>query len=146
MPLNNKALPVYGNGLNIRDWLYVLDHCDALQIVLEKGIVGETYCIGGNTEIRNIEVVKLICKFLDTLKPLENKNSYLDLINFIEDRKGHDKRYAIDNSKIKKLGWEPKYNFNEGLELTLKWYLENQDWVNSINTKEYQNWIKLNYE
>ena len=143
--LKNIALPVYGNGLNIRDWLYVIDHCNALQIVLEKGIVGETYCIGGNTEIRNIEVVKLICKFLDTCKPLENKNSYLELINFIEDRKGHDKRYAINNSKIKKLGWEPKYNFNEGLELTLKWYLENQDWVEAINTKEYQNWLKLNY-
>ncbi len=126
--LGQKKIPVYGDGLNVRDWLYVEDHCEALKIVLERGRVGETYCIGGNSEMKNIDVVEMICNLLDKHNPLKDKSSYSKLIHFIKDRKGHDKRYAINTLKIKKeLDWQPKLSFALGLEQTVKWYLENQN-------------------
>lgn len=120
--LENKKLPIYGDGKNIRDWLHVLDHCRAIDLVLHKGKIGEVYNIGGNNEIQNIDLVKLILKTL-------NKDE--SLINFVEDRLGHDRRYAIDSSKIQKeLGWKPKYSFNEGIKETINWYLNNRDFFN----------------
>ena len=131
--INSKPLPVYGAGKNIRDWLYVLDHCEAILTVLEKGKVGQTYNIGGGNEIKNLEVVEMICNVLDRLIPKKNSKSYKDLINFVEDRPGHDFRYAIDAQKINlKLGWFPKESFESGLEKTIKWYIENEDWWSSI--------------
>lgn len=118
-----KPLPIYGDGLNIRDWLYVGDHCSAVRAVLEKGHPGETYAIGGNSEKTNLDVVHKICEILDTLKPLPQK-SYQSLIQFVKDRPGHDRRYAINASKIKKeLGWEPQENFESGIYKTIQWYL-----------------------
>jgi dTDP-glucose 4,6-dehydratase len=126
--LSQKTLPIYGDGLNIRDWLYVSDHCSAIRCVLEKGKFGETYNIGGHNEKNNIEVVNAICAILDELKPLSQisqKESYKKLIQFVKDRPGHDKRYAIDASKIEKeLGWKPIENFETGLRKTILWYLE----------------------
>ena len=131
--INDKPLPVYGTGKNIRDWLYVLDHCEALLTVLSKGEVGQTYNIGGGNEIENLEVVKLICNILDRLLPKKNSDSYKGLISFVKDRPGHDFRYAIDATKINsKLGWYPKESFESGLEKTIKWYIENVDWCQSI--------------
>ena len=131
--INGKPLPVYGAGKNIRDWLYVLDHCEAILTVLDKGKIGQTYNIGGGNEIKNLEVVETICDFLDILLPKIKSKSYKDLITFVEDRPGHDFRYAIDSTKIKlKLGWCPKESFESGLEKTIKWYIENEDWWSSI--------------
>ena len=132
--INGNPLPVYGAGKNIRDWLYVLDHCEAILTVLEKGKVGQTYNIGGGNEIKNLEVVEMICNVLDRLIPKKNSKSYKDLINFVEDRPGHDFRYAIDAQKINsKLGWYPKESFESGLEKTIKWYIENDEWWSSIS-------------
>ena len=123
--INIKKIPVYGNGKNIRDWLHVEDHCNALYQLCTKGIHGQHYNIGGGTEISNIEIVKLICKFLDKTKPLKNKK-YSSLITFVKDRKGHDFRYSVNYRKIKKqLNWEPRVNFYHGLENTILWYLKN---------------------
>jgi dTDP-glucose 4,6-dehydratase len=120
--INNSKIPVYGNGLNIRDWLYVEDHVEAIDLIFHNGIIGETYCIGGENEIKNLDIIKLIIKEYDYLK--ENKNSSADLISYVDDRPGHDYRYAIDISKIKnELGWEPKTNLDKGLRKTLNWYL-----------------------
>ena len=131
--INDKPLPVYGTGKNIRDWLYVLDHCEAILTVLSKGKVGQTYNIGGGNEIENLEVVKIICNILDRLLPKKNSDSYKGLISFVKDRPGHDFRYAIDATKINsKLGWYPKESFESGLEKTIKWYIENADWWESI--------------
>ena len=122
--LENKKLPIYGNGLNIRDWLFVEDHCDALTVVLEKGINGETYNIGGKNEIKNIEVVKKVCDLMDELRPKKDGNSYHELITFVDDRLGHDYRYGLNISKIEKeLNWTPKENFESGLKKTVEWYL-----------------------
>ena len=122
--LENKKLPIYGNGLNIRDWLFVEDHCDALTVVLEKGINGETYNIGGKNEIKNIEVVKKVCDLMDELRPKKEGNSYHELITFVDDRLGHDYRYGLNISKIEKeLNWTPKENFESGLKKTVEWYL-----------------------
>lgn len=135
--INDKPLPVYGTGKNIRDWLYVLDHCDAILTVLSKGKVGQTYNIGGGNEIKNLEVVKMICNVLDRLLPKKNSDSYEGLISFVKDRPGHDFRYAIDATKINsKLGWYPKESFESGLEKTIKWYIENADWWESIFKNE----------
>ncbi len=124
--LTEKPLPVYGDGKNIRDWLYVGDHCSAIRTVLEKGKVGEVYNIGGNAEKNNIDVVNQICSLLDEIKPLKN-NSYKNLITFVKDRPGHDQRYAINSSKIQtELGWAPKENFDSGIKKTIKWYMEKQ--------------------
>lgn len=123
--LHEKSLPVYGNGMNVRDWLYVEDHCLAIMAVLEKGRIGETYNIGGNCEKNNIDVVTTICERLDQLKPRTNGKSYKDLITFVQDRPGHDFRYAINTSKIEKeLGWKPRENFESGITRTIHWYLE----------------------
>ncbi|WFD11391.1 dTDP-glucose 4,6-dehydratase [Tepidibacter hydrothermalis] len=125
----NKELPVYGDGLNIRDWLHVEDHCSAIDLVLHKGKVGEIYNIGGNNEKRNIEIIKLILKNLD--KPES-------LIKYVKDRPGHDKRYAIDSNRIQnELGWKAKYTFEAGIEKTIQWYLDNKDWWKNIRNKEY---------
>jgi len=120
--INKSEIPVYGDGLNIRDWLYVEDHVEAIDLIFHNGTIGETYCIGGENEIKNIEIIKLIIKEFDNIK--QNKNSSVDLISYVDDRLGHDYRYAIDISKIKnELGWEPKTNINKGLRNTLNWYL-----------------------
>ena len=123
--IDQKTLPIYGNGLNIRDWLYVDDHCKAIEIVLNKGKAGQTYNIGGNNEITNLEIVEQICTKMDYLKPLSNKKSYKDLISFVEDRPGHDFRYAIDSNKIQnELNWKPHENFESGIIKTVQWYMK----------------------
>ena len=135
--VESKPLPIYGNGENIRDWIYVEDHCNGINKVLNNGKIGETYLIGGNNEISNLEVVKDICKTLDQLYPKEN-GTYFDLITFVKDRPGHDLRYAIDYNKIKnQLGWKPEINFNEGIKKTIIWYLENKDWWLNIKNNNY---------
>lgn len=144
--LKGKKLPVYGTGANIRDWLYVEDHCEAIHTVLLKGKVGETYCIGGNSERTNLEVVRTICGILDELRPYED-GKYEDLIEFVADRLGHDFRYAIDCTKIKtELGWEPKHNFRDGLAATVTWYLENEAWTQNVQSGDYRHWIEKNYK
>ena len=143
--VNNKPLPVYGKGENIRDWLYVKDHCEAIWTVLQKGKIGETYNIGGNNEWKNIDIVNKICDILaEELK--KDPIKFKKLITFVKDRPGHDLRYAIDSTKIKKeLHWQPRETFETGLRKTIKWYLSNQKWVDSIKTGEYKKWIDINY-
>ena len=139
-----KPLPVYGNGANVRDWLYVDDHADALKLVLEQGAPGETYNIGGRAERRNIDVVRQICAVLDELRP--GGAPYESLITYVKDRPGHDKRYAIDCSKIEReLGWVPKETFDTGLRKTVQWYLDNDEWVRGVASGEYRKWVSLNY-
>jgi dTDP-glucose 4,6-dehydratase len=143
--LNNKPLPVYGKGENIRDWLYVEDHCEAIWTVVQKGNIGETYNIGGNNEWKNIDIVNKICDIL-SVELKKNSLPFKKLITFVKDRPGHDLRYAIDSTKIKKeLHWQPRETFETGLRKTIKWYLSNQKWVNSIKTGEYKKWIDINY-
>jgi dTDP-glucose 4,6-dehydratase len=140
-----KPLPVYGKGNNVRDWLYVEDHCEALWHVIEEGRVGETYNIGGNSEKRNIDVVRLICKILSE-ETGRAPADFEKLITYVADRPGHDLRYAIDASKIKReLGWQPKESFESGLTKTVRWYLANGEWVKKIRTGEYRNWLIKNY-
>lgn len=135
--LNNKELPVYGDGMQIRDWIHVLDHCSAIDAVLHEGIVGEVYNIGGNNEKTNLEIVKLI---INTLGKSES------LIKFVKDRPGHDRRYAVDNTKISiQLGWEPKYPFEEGIRETITWYIHNYDWVHRVISGEYKNYYEIMY-
>jgi len=137
--LGSKDLPVYGDGQNVRDWLYVDDHCSAIKTIYENGVVGETYNIGGNNEIKNIEIVNTICSILDELKPLENKKSYSDLIKFVKDRPGHDFRYAINAEKIQKeLNWFPSESFESGIKKTILWYLENESWWRMIQNETYK--------
>jgi dTDP-glucose 4,6-dehydratase len=143
--LNRKPLPIYGEGLNVRDWLYVDDHCDAIWAVVTKGQFGETYNVGGNSEIKNIDVVHSIIKIVseETPAPLEELQS---LITYVTDRPGHDLRYAIDFSKLKsELGWEPKESFETGLRKTVRWYLSNSGWVENILSGEYRKWIETQY-
>ena len=129
--LNNKKLPIYGKGENVRDWLYVEDHCEAIKEVLVKGSIGETYNIGGNNEKTNIEIVKTVCSTLDEIKPRKNNSSYKELIEFVEDSPGHDFRYSLDISKIKKeLNWQPQETFESGIRKTILWYLENMNDIN----------------
>ncbi|KAA8733193.1 dTDP-glucose 4,6-dehydratase [Acinetobacter qingfengensis] len=147
--LAGKALPVYGNGAQIRDWLYVEDHARALYQVLTEAKVGETYNIGGHNEQKNIDVVKAICRLLEELAPNKPQGvkNYEDLICYVADRPGHDLRYAIDASKIKQdLGWIPQESFETGLRKTVAWYLANQEWVQHIQSGEYQNWIQQQYD
>ena len=137
--LDGKALPIYGKGNQIRDWLYVEDHAKALYKVVTEGAIGETYNIGGHNEMQNIEVVKTICHILDELKPQSNNQSYEELITFVEDRPGHDLRYAIDASKIKNdLGWTPVESFESGIRKTVEWYLNNLDWCRRVQDGSYQ--------
>ena len=136
--LNDLKLPVYGKGENIRDWLYVTDHCDAIWCVLNDGTIGETYNIGGNNEIKNLDVVGTVCDILDELLP-KNNESYSELITFVKDRPGHDFRYAIDSNKIKnELGWLPKESFESGMRKTIEWYLNNKIWWKSIQDNTYR--------
>jgi dTDP-glucose 4,6-dehydratase len=141
--LTGKPLPVYGDGLNVRDWLYVGDHCTALATILEGGRPGETYNVGGNAEMANIDVVRTLCRVLAELVP---GRDYASLVTFVKDRPGHDRRYAIDASRLRReTGWAPRETFETGLRRTVRWYLDNDDWIRSVTTKEYQQWISLNY-
>jgi dTDP-glucose 4,6-dehydratase len=144
--LAGKQLPVYGDGMNVRDWLYVGDHCAALRRVLEAGKPGEVYNIGGWNEKPNIEIVKTICALLDSAKP-DPKGKYERLIEFVADRPGHDKRYAIDARKIEKeLQWKPAETFDTGIRKTVQWYLANQDWVQNVTSGAYRKWVDTNYK
>ncbi len=144
--LQGQDLPIYGDGQQIRDWLYVGDHCKGIATVLEKGVIGETYNIGGWNEKANLEVVHNLCDLLDELKPREDGKSYREQITFVKDRPGHDQRYAIDATKIsKELGWKPEETFETGIRKTVQWYLDNQDWVDNVQSGEYQNWLTKNY-
>jgi len=144
--LQSQDLPIYGDGKQIRDWLFVVDHCKGIATVLEKGVVGETYNIGGWNEKSNLEVVHTLCDLLDELKPREDGKSYKEQITFVKDRPGHDRRYAIDATKISnELGWKPEETFETGIRKTVQWYLDNQDWVANVQSGEYQNWLEKNY-
>ncbi len=144
--LNGKPLPIYGDGQQIRDWLYVKDHCSAIREVLKQGHIGETYNVGGWNEKTNIEVVETLCTILDELKPKSDGKSYADQIAFVKDRPGHDRRYAIDASKLERdLGWIPQETFETGLRKTVIWYLENETWVNHVLSGEYQHWLEKQY-
>ena len=137
--LSEKNLPVYGKGENVRDWLYVEDHCDAINTVLCRGKVGETYNIGGNNEIKNIDIIKTICQKMNKLTPLIQGGNYEDLITYVTDRPGHDFRYAIDASKIRDdLDWKPKESFTTGIDKTIRWYLDNDSWWKAIQDNTYQ--------
>lgn len=142
--LEGKSLPVYGDGANVRDWLYVEDHCAAIRLVLERGSAGETYNIGGNSERKNIDVVNTICDLVDEMSPGHAPRR--NLITYVTDRPGHDRRYAIDASKISQaLGWSPAERFETGLRKTVRWYLDNRSWIDSIRTGAYLEWIDRNY-
>jgi len=143
--LAGKPLPIYGDGMNVRDWLHVGDHCAAVRAVLAKGKVGETYNIGGWNEMPNLEIVKAICGLLDELRP-SAAGPYARLITFVKDRPGHDRRYAIDARKIEReIGWRPAETFATGIRKTVRWYLEHQDWVANVQSGAYQEWINRQY-
>ena len=145
--LAGKPLPVYGDGQQIRDWLYVRDHCSAIRRVLEAGRLGETYNVGGWNEKPNIEIVNSICTLLDELRPKADGKSYRDQITYVTDRPGHDRRYAIDASKIEQeLGWRPAETFDTGIRKTVTWYLANSAWVESVQSGGYRDWIQSNYQ
>jgi len=142
--LDGKPLPVYGDGQNVRDWLYVEDHARALRLVLEKGRPGETYNVGGAAERKNIEVVDTLCNILDELHP--QSGPHHRLITYVTDRPGHDRRYAINFTKLEsELGWRPQENFETGLRKTVQWYLDNPEWIQSVRSGEYRNWLEMNY-
>ena len=143
--LDGKPLPVYGDGLNIRDWLYVRDHCEAIMQVLSNGKAGEVYNVGGKNEIRNIDVVTTICRKLDAFRPRPS-GRYEDLITYVKDRPGHDRRYAIDPTKIEReIGWRPAETFDSGIEKTVRWYLDNNAWIASVRSGDYRQWIAKQY-
>lgn len=145
--LRGEQLPIYGDGANVRDWLYVDDHCDAISRVLREGKAGETYNIGGENEIRNIDVATEVCRVIDELRPRPEGGSYASLITFVHDRPGHDRRYAVDISKIKQqLGWKPMTQFESGIRRTVQWYLQNADWVKNVTSGRYRDWLTTNYE
>jgi len=144
--LAGKPLPVYGDGLNVRDWLYVGDHCDAVRLVLRQGLPGATYNIGGNSEKTNLEVVNAICSILDDIRPNALITHHSSLITHVRDRPGHDRRYAIDARKLKReLGWAPRRTFEDGLRATVRWYLDHSDWAGNVTSGAYREWIDLNY-
>jgi dTDP-glucose 4,6-dehydratase len=143
---SGKALPVYGDGQNIRDWLFVEDHCQALRTVLQRGTAGESYNIGGGEERHNLEIVEIICSILDDLRPNDPVVPHRKLITFVKDRPGHDRRYAIDYRKIEGvLGWKPRETFESGIRKTIRWYLGHETWVNEVTTGSYRQWIESHY-
>jgi dTDP-glucose 4,6-dehydratase len=142
---DGKPLPVYGDGQNVRDWLYVEDHCEAISVVLARGKPGETYNIGGWNEKRNLEIVETVCRLLDEMVPRSGLQRR-ELITFVRDRPGHDRRYAMDARKIEReLGWRPKKTFESGIRKTVRWYLENEDWVRDVTSGSYRQWIATHY-
>jgi dTDP-glucose 4,6-dehydratase len=144
--LNGKPIPVYGDGMNVRDWLYVADHCEAIRTVLKRGRLGETYNIGGSSEIKNLDVVNTICSVLDELRPNDPVVPHKNLITFVKDRPGHDRRYAMDATKIQgELGWRPKETFETGMRKTIRWYLDNQAWIESVTSGAYRQWMATQY-
>lgn len=144
--LAGKALPIYGDGQQIRDWLYVTDHCSAIRKVLEAGQPGETYNIGGWNEKANLDVVNTLCAILDELQPRSDGKRYAEQMTFVKDRPGHDRRYAIDATKIQReLGWKPAETFETGIRKTVRWYLENQDWVENVTSGAYRDWVQRQY-
>ena len=144
--LYGKPLPIYGDGKQIRDWLYVKDHSSAIREILKHGQIGETYNVGGLNEKTNLEVVETLCAILDELKPKSNGKSYADQITFVKDRPGHDKRYAIDASKLEReLNWKPEETFETGLRKTVLWYLDNEAWMDLVVSGEYQDWVQKQY-
>lgn len=143
--LARKPLPIYGDGLNIRDWLYVGDHCSAIRCVLENGKIGETYNVGGHNERNNITIVKTICAILDEMRPHPD-GSYANLITYVKDRPGHDRRYGIDSTKLQtQLGWKPKECFETGIRKTVQWYLDHQNWVKNVQSGAYREWTIKQY-
>jgi dTDP-glucose 4,6-dehydratase len=146
--LEGKQLPIYGDGRQIRDWLFVQDHCEAIYRILAGGRPGETYNIGGDNQPDNLTVIKTICDLLDELRPRGGNASYHDLIGFVTDRPGHDRRYAMDITKIRnELGWRPRFSLEDGLRATVEWYLSHSDWVASVRSRtDYQQWMSQNYE
>jgi dTDP-glucose 4,6-dehydratase len=144
--LQGKPLPVYGDGQQVRDWLYVLDHCRALQVVLERGRVGETYNVGGGNQRSNLEVVTTVCALLDEMVPESKFKPHLQLVRYVADRPGHDRRYAIDARKLEgELGWRAQETFETGLRKTVEWYLSNAAWVADVTSGAYQQWLSQNY-
>jgi len=144
--LDGKPLPVYGDGQNIRDWLFVRDHCEAIRQVLAKGRLGEVYNVGGKNEIKNLDVVQVICRKLDALRPKADGTKYESQITFVTDRPGHDRRYAIDPTKIEReIGWTPAETFESGIDKTVRWYLENTAWIDAVRTGAYRDWVSQNY-
>ena len=144
--LEGKPLPIYGDGQQIRDWLYVKDHSSAIREILKQGHIGDTYNVGGLNEKTNLEVVETLCTILNELKPKSNAKSYTDQITFVKDRPGHDRRYAIDTSKLEHdLGWKPQETFETGLRKTVLWYLENGAWMSQVVSGEYQHWVQKQY-
>ena len=144
--LNGKPLPIYGDGKQVRDWLFVKDHCSAIRTVLEKGKLGETYNVGGWNEKANLDVVKTLCAILDELKPKLDGTKYESQITYVKDRPGHDRRYAIDATKLEKeLGWKPEETFETGIRKTVEWYLNNQVWVDHVVSGEYKHWVEKQY-
>jgi len=142
--LAGRPLPVYGDGQNVRDWLYVGDHCSAIRAVLERGRVGETYNVGGNAEMKNLDVVNTLCELLGEAVP---GRDFASLVTFVKDRPGHDRRYAIDASKIRReIGWTPAETFASGMRRTVRWYLDNAAWLASVTSKDYQKWLTMQYE
>lgn len=145
--LAGKPLPVYGDGMQVRDWLYVKDHCSAIRRVLEAGQLGETYNVGGWNEKPNIEIVNTICALLDELRPRADGRGYKEQISFVTDRPGHDRRYAIDARKLEReLGWKPAETFDSGIRKTVEWYLDNAEWVCNVQSGAYRDWVKKQYE
>jgi dTDP-glucose 4,6-dehydratase len=145
--LAGRSLPIYGDGQQIRDWLYVRDHCSAIRRVLQSGNVGETYNVGGWNEKPNLDVVHTICSILDELRPKVSGGRYKDQITFVKDRPGHDRRYAIDARKLEReLGWKPEETFETGIRKTVEWYLANQDWVRNVTSGAYREWVGRQYE
>ena len=144
--IHQKPLPVYGKGENVRDWLYVEDHARAIDEVFHKGKIGETYNIGGWNEKANLDVVKTICRILDELKPRADAKSYVEQITFVKDRPGHDRRYAIDASKVERdLGWRPAETFDTGIRKTVQWYLDNPVWIEGVVSGSYRDWLQKQY-
>jgi len=144
--IDGKPLPVYGEGKNVRDWLYVEDHCRAVWQIMQTGTRGETYNIGGRCELANIDTVNMLCELLDEMRPAANQSSYRDLIKFVKDRPGHDLRYAIDCSKLEnEVGWSPRESFETGLRKTIQWYLDHPNWVQNVKSGEYLKWVDEHY-